>query len=229
MSNNEKRRRANQKADQNLDDLLVRFHGLLQGAEDEESEEEESEDGSDDSDDSSEEDEQDSDSDDDDGDTFSRSYVEKLRQEAAANRKKAKDAEAKLQKQDRAKLDAKERAELEKADAQKERDDALAELRAAKLESALLAEAGKKNFHDAADVIGLIKVTDLDVGEDGLPLPESIKKAVADLAKNKPHLIKTKSSGSGDGGSHGKGAVNQNEVQTKVTKEFQDKGMVPIP
>lgn len=123
--------------------------------------------------------------------------IAELRREAAANRKKAKDAEAAL----KAKEDG-EKSELEKAqtaaqEAAARADKAEADLREAVATSVIREQARDMGFVDPDVAARLVDREELDTNDDGKPIVESVRLKLADLAKSKAYLL------GGTGGSPG--------------------------
>lgn len=123
--------------------------------------------------------------------------ISELRREAAANRKKAKEAADAL----KAKEDA-EKSDLEKAQTEAQ----AAADRAAQAETRLSQELAKSVIREQARDMGfvdpeaiprLIDQDDLDRDDDGRPLVDSVRLKLADLAKSKTYLL------GGGGGSPG--------------------------
>lgn len=50
--------------------------------------------------------------------------------------------------------------------------------------------AAGANFHNPADAVGLVDLSDIKVGDDGEVDTDAIAKLIADLAKERPYLIK---------------------------------------
>lgn len=164
----------------------------------------------------------DSDGDDDDSsddskpDTFDRDYVEKIRQEAAAKRVAAKtekeraDAlEAELEAIKQAEMNdlekattAAEKAAAKATAAEARADAAEAALKQSTISTAVTLAAVEQNFQDPQDALSMISQDEL-LDEEGEVSGKAVKSALTKLAKAKPYLLKTRPSGSGDGGPTG--------------------------
>jgi multidrug efflux pump subunit AcrA (membrane-fusion protein) len=159
----------------------------------------------------------DSDDDSDDGETtFDKSYVDKLRKEAADRRIKTKEANdrAAAAEAELAKIKQAEMNELEKAQAAAEaaaKKSTEAEARAAQAEAALRQNsiqtavalaAANAGFQDPSDALSMISQDDL-LDEEGAVSDKAVTSKLKALAKAKPYLLKKRSGGSGDGGPKG--------------------------
>jgi hypothetical protein len=139
--------------------------------------------------------------------TFDAAYVKKLRAEAAAHRKEAAEAKAKLKQREDAELSELEKAQKERDEAKATADTANAKVRDALLKATATAEAVKLNIIDPELALLAIrdKVTFSDDGE-----PENVTDVLAQLVKDKPHLVGEKSTpgagGTGTNPAGGKGA-----------------------
>lgn len=168
----------------------------------------------------------------DDGDTFSRDYVEKLRKEAADNRKRAQAAEAELQKKADADLSDMEKMTTRAESAETANVAGSAALREERIANAVLRVAHDLNFHDPADARGALILDDIDFDDNGRPDETQIKTQLQKVAKEKPYLISTTVTGSGDGAPTGDPVTPPDEFQASVDKhkeEFEKQGFVPIP
>lgn len=159
----------------------------------------------------------DDDDDSDDGETtFDKSYVDKIRKEAAARRVTAKTekdradaAEAELAKLKEAEMNdiekattAAEKAAKTATEAEARANAAEAELRQTRIETAVTLAAVEANFQDPTDALSMISQDDL-LDEEGDISAKAVTKALAKLAKAKPYLLGAKKRSSGDGGPKG--------------------------
>lgn len=171
------------------------------GAEDEDEGDDEEEDDSDS--DTSSEDEEDDDDDESESKTqsFPRAYVEKVRKEAAANRKRANDLEKQLEEIQAKDLSEKEKAEKRAKDAEANAEAKEKQLKALLIGSRVESVARFLEFNDPDDAAALLDLSDLETGDDDLPTTKAIRKALRKLATDKPYLVSD--SGSGDGSHKG--------------------------
>lgn len=110
--------------------------------------------------------------------TFDESYVKKLRDEAAANRKKAADLQAQIDEAKKAEMSEIERAKADAQQAQETAKSIEAKYRQAQRDMAITQEAAKAGFPVAA----ALKLADVTVSDDGAVsgVEEAIKQLVAD-------------------------------------------------
>ena len=168
--------------------------------------------------------------------TFPADYVEKLRQEAAANRVKGKEEKERADKLEKElqKIREAEMSELEKAQSELETQTsraAAAETMAQRLAVTLSVEreANALNFRDPSDAESMLGNIDLD--DDGLPDSKLIKEQLKKLAKQKPYLLKESDPGDGDGGPKDPASPKDRftEIKDKEAQRLRDSGYIPIP
>lgn len=111
-----------------------------------------------------------------------------LRQEAAANRKRAVDAEAALKVKTDAELSDQQRATQERDEAKAEADKLRSDLNAEKIRTALVTAAVAAKSQDPDAVVALLQ-GQVQIGEDGKPV--GVTEAVAALLVAKPWLVTT--------------------------------------
>jgi hypothetical protein len=116
-----------------------------------------------------------------------REYVEQLRKEASANRKKATDLEARLKAEDDKKLSDQERIARELAEARAETERLRQERQADRKRHAVERLAVEMAFHDPEDAYAAVAN---QVELDDNDLPTNVKRLLEGLAKAKPYLIK---------------------------------------
>ena len=160
--------------------------------------------------------------------TFTEVEKARLLKESKGYRQRAQKAEGEL-----ATLRQKEMSDV---DREKSRADT-AEARIKNLEVELQTErvgrliteaAAEANFADPNDVILLLDLAELKKDDEDLPDSKSLKAAIKRLAEAKPYLIRgaigSNGAGSADGGSRG-----STSPVVDYEKQFQARGMVPIP
>lgn len=155
----------------------------------------------------------DSDSDDDEGGkpkTYDESYVKKLRQEAAARRKREHELESELKAIKDKELTDKERAERDAAEAKTAAADAIGKANARIIRAAITEAATAANAVDVATVRELL-AGKIEVDDDGEPM--GVEEAVKALLEEKPFLVKSgdddtggRAAGSGAGAGNGHAA-----------------------
>jgi hypothetical protein len=161
--------------------------------------------------------------------TFDQAYVEKLRKENAENRVKAKTALEELDKRKKAEMDDLTRAQTERDEEKTAREASETQLAQLRLELAVTQAATGANFHDPGDAMSLISPSEISLNDDGIPNKQSVEAAVKRLADAKPHLVKGKVPGTGDGGTRGRAPATVEEKQAEYQKQFQHAGGVPKP
>jgi len=167
-----------------------------------------------------------------DGDTFPRSYVEKLRKESADARKRTQAAEAKLKEKADADLSDQERLTARADTAEKAVASQTVALREERIVNAVLAAAHRLDFHDPADARGALVLDDIDFDENGYPDAKQVADQLKKVAKDKPYLISTTPTGSGDGAPTGDPAAPKDQYQKWVDEaqdELDKQGFVRIP
>lgn len=169
--------------------------------------------------------EDDEDDDDDNGDddlTDEQKNAQKLSREAARRRKennRLKKEKEDLQKQlDEQALSRKtklEQAQIKLNEAKKTNDDMSATNQRLLLENAVLKDS-KRQWYDSSAVIALLDKSVIDIDPESGNI-EGIEEALADLARDKPFLVKTAGQRQGNGSSGSQ--PNQGGSGTKQTKE----------
>ena len=154
--------------------------------------------------------------------TFSRKYVEELRQEAAGLRTKkneaekaAKDAQAKLADIQKAEMDELERTKTELEEGKSTNESLLNRAKDAELRLAVVTASQEHKFRDLDDLMRFIDNDALKFLDDGSPDMRSVKAAVEKVAKDKPYLLEAHSTGSADGGARGEGEA-KGDLESKV-------------
>lgn len=184
-----------------------------EGEEEEDEEEDESPDDSDDSEDSEDEEESSE------PETFPRSYVEKLRKEAAASRTKAAEAQKQLDAINEKDLSEKELAEKRATEAEARADEAESRivrlLRSSRIESV----ARELTFNDPDDAHALIADQELETDDEGIPTSKAVRKALRKLVEEKPYLV---GGTSADGGAQGQNPKTNR--QSDRVKELTARG-----
>jgi hypothetical protein len=120
--------------------------------------------------------------------TYDEAYVKQLRDEAAANRRKAADAEKRLKELDDANLSEADKLKQRAEAAEKKVTDGQARIAKAEVKAA----AASAKIIDPEAAYKLVR-DDITFDKDGEP--ENVEALISDLVKNKPWLL-----GSGDGG-----------------------------
>lgn len=116
--------------------------------------------------------------------------VAEARREAAKYRKRAQEAEAKVQEHEDAKLSEKERAEKERDKAKADLETKDNQVKAAILRSAVVSAAAEANVRKPEVAVKLIDRDKVEWGEDddGLPKVDNAKKLVEDLLAEHEYL-----------------------------------------
>lgn len=158
--------------------------------------------------------------------SFGADYVKKLRQEAAANRKRADDLEAKVRKDEEAKLSETERLKKAADDANKRADEALEKARQALVRSALMVELGKQGAKNPALAYRLIDQADVDLAEDGTTVTGAAE-AVKALLTAEPYLKGTATTADGGPPTTPKsdGAPSKEELVKAHSERLQGTGL----
>lgn len=171
----------------------------------------------------------DSTDDDDDGDTqISLREARKLRRENAALRAQKKEAEEKLSEKEKAELSEAERAKVEAEEAKQRAQQLEADLEQERFSRVLINAAATEKFNDPEDALVYISLDDVKRNDDGSFNKASLNAAVKALAKDKPYLIASTSSGSGDGGSRGSSSSDDGEQERRWSDSIAKKGGVKI-
>lgn len=164
-----------------------------------------------------------------DPDTFDRAYVEKLRKEAAEHRVKAQKLQDEKTERERAEMDELTRAQAERDEEKTKRETAEQELSRTRLQMAVTTAAVTAEFYDPEDALSLIPAEGIALNEDGTPNKQSVEAAVKRLGEAKPHLVKGKVPGSGDGGARGKGPATLEDKKAEHGNRIKQLGGVPRP
>jgi hypothetical protein len=155
--------------------------------------------------------------------------VEKLRRENADSRTKLRAAEEELDKRRKAEMDDLTRAQTERDEEKVKREEAERQLATMRLQIELSTAATAASFYDPQDAVTMIAPSEIRLNDDGTPNKQSVEAAVKRLMDSKPHLVRGKAPGSGDGGARGKGAATVEDRQAALVAGFQQKGGVPKP
>ena len=145
---------------------------------------------------------------------FDAAYVKTLRQEAAANRKKATDLEAKLKARDDADLTETEKLKKQAAEATEKATQAEERSRQRVARAEVLTEATKAKIVDPDAAYRLIR-DDLEFGDDGEP--KNVVALIKQLAKERPYLVQ-KAAGSADGGAGAGGTAAKSGMNDFIRK-----------
>lgn len=164
-----------------------------------------------------------------DPDTFDRAYVEKLRKEAAENRIKAQKLEEEKKERERAEMDELTRAQAERDEEKAKREAAEKELATTRLQMSVTTAATAANFYDPQDALAMIPADSIALDADGSPNRQSVEAAIKRLGEAKPHLVRGKVAGSGDGGARGKGPASIEDKKAEHGERFKQSGGVPKP
>lgn len=160
---------------------------------------------------------------------FTEAYVNQLRRENAAHRRKNKDQTEAEAERRRNEMDEITRLRTENEESKTAREASDNALKTTRFENALLLEATKAGFRDPQDAIVHIKPEDEHFLASGLVDSAAASKSVKDLLKAKPYLKSGADTGSGDGGAQGGGAPKVDKVAEYQKQLQKNKGMVPIP
>ena len=164
-----------------------------------------------------------------DKDEFDREYVEKLRAENAKYRTRAKANQDKLDEIEREQMSDLEKSQADGKAETARADKAEEELAGERLANFVRAQAS--DFIDPQDAVDRMDMKSIRTNNDGTPDKGSVKSLLDAIAKDKPYLLKSANSGSGDGGTRGVSEKDQSDAD-KVNaqrKSLVDAGAVPIP
>lgn len=160
--------------------------------------------------------------------TYTQEEVDRFITESKSYRKRAQDAENKVAEFEKGKMSEVEKVSKEAEQAKTRATEAETKLARLTRERSIEKEAVAQSFSDAADAILLVDLESVKTDDEGNLDPASLKAAITRLAKEKPYLIKgAVGAGSADGGARG-GAAPTDKV-AEYTKEYQSRGMVPMP
>ena len=172
--------------------------------------------------------------DDDDDEKFDKSYVKKLRDEAASRRVAAKESaekvktlEAKLAEIKQAEMDDLEKAQenlktesVRATEAEARANAAEADLISERVNNAVTLAAVEMRFQDPADALTMISQNDL-VNDEGEISTKTVKARLKALTVKKPYLLKTPGKGSGDGGA-GITPANETTFKSKSDAYYEE-------
>jgi hypothetical protein len=159
-------------------------------------------------------------------DSFDRSYVEKLRAEAADWRTKYQSLEKEKAEREKAEMSEVERLRVEKEEAEAKIQAAEQLLLTERKRAAIVAMAGQLKFRDPADAIAHISLDDITMNQDGTPHKGSVEAAVKKIAEAKKYLIS--GAGDADGGSRGNNPPPDSEQLKRYEQELADMGGVKV-
>lgn len=120
------------------------------------------------------------------GRAFDDTYVAKLRQESAGYRNKLRDTEAQLAELRQAQMSDEERREARLTELATQNQALEAQVKAARLEAAVTAAAGRLDIVDPDAAVRLLDLTGVTYGDDGAP--ENIDTLLAGLLEARPYL-----------------------------------------
>lgn len=160
-------------------------------------------------------------------DSFDRSYVEKLRAEAADWRTKFQSLEKERAEREKAEMSEVERLRVEKEEADAKIKAAETLLVTERKRMAIIAAAGQLKFRDPEDAIAHISLDDITLNQDGTPHKGSVEAAVKKIAEAKKYLIS--GTGDADGGSRGTAPPSsESEKLKRYEQEIAEAGGVRV-
>lgn len=159
-------------------------------------------------------------------DSFDRSYVEKLRAEAADWRTKFQALEREKAEREKAEMSEVERLRVEKEEAEAKIRAAEALLTTERKRMAIISAAGALKFRDPEDAVAHINLDDITLNQDGTPHKGSVEAAVKKIAETKKYLIS--GTGDADGGSRGAAAPTESEKLKQYAQEIAEAGGVRV-
>lgn len=159
-------------------------------------------------------------------DSFDRSYVEKLRAEAADWRTKFQALEREKAEREKAEMSEVERLRVEKEEAEAKVREAEALLTTERKRMAIISVAGALKFRDPEDAVAHINLDDITLNQDGTPHKGSVEAAVKKIAETKKYLIS--GTGDADGGSRGVAAPTESEKLKQYAQEIAEAGGVRV-
>lgn len=118
--------------------------------------------------------------------TFTRDYVEQLRRESAANRRKAAELESKVKEHETAQLSEAEKKDREIADLKAERDGLATERKTLLVRSEIERQARKLGVVDEDAAYRLLDLDALELDEDGKP--KNVEALLKKLLEARPYL-----------------------------------------
>lgn len=163
--------------------------------------------------------------------TFSKEYVEGLRQEAAKWRTELRSVQEKLSEHEKAQMSELEKAQIVAREAQTRADELVADLHRERFDRAVVSAATRARLADPEDAIRLIDPDSVKTDDDGNPDRQSLEAAITRLTKDKPYLLSTATTtGSGDGGSRGAGGnPAEDERLKRIAAQIESRGGVLRP
>lgn len=141
--------------------------------------------------------------------------------EAAERRVKLKEFEEAEAKRREAELSELERAQRAAEQAQAERDELMEKLRSTQLTHAATMAAQTLNFHDPAAAIKLADLSQVQVESGSV---EGVQKALEELAKANPWMLKTSQPASGDINAGSRGRTKSPSLDDIVAKKRATSG-----
>lgn len=137
--------------------------------------------------------------------SVSRAELEKVLARMKAADRRATAAEHKLREKEQAEMSELDRTKVMLEEAQKARDEADARYKSMVIENAFHRE-NKYSWHDVADAIAALDLSGVEVGEDGKVT--GMAEAIKQVAKKKPHYVRSKEEGDGATPPAANGATN---------------------
>jgi len=159
-------------------------------------------------------------------DSFDRSYVEKLRAEAADWRTKFQALEKERAEREKAEMSEVERMRVEKEEAEAKIQAMETLLTTERKRMAIISAAGALKFRDPEDAVAHINFDDITLNQDGTPHKGSVEAAVKKIAETKKYLIS--GAGDADGGSRGAAAPTESEKLKQYAQEIAEAGGVRV-
>lgn len=135
-------------------------------------------------------DEEDEDDEEDDDEPVTKAELKRMERRMKAADKRADKAERKLREKENEGKDEDEKLQEDFKEVTKERDTLSEENTALSVRLAVLTNAEAGKFHDPEDILRFVDFEDL-ADEDGEINKKAVKRALKDLAKDKPHLVKS--------------------------------------
>lgn len=163
--------------------------------------------------------------------SFSKEYVEGLRQEAAKWRTELRATQEKLSDYEKAQMSDLEKAQSTAQEAQARADQLAADLHRERFDRAVVTAATRARLADPEDAIRLIDPESVTIDDDGNPNRQSLDAALSRLTKDKPYLLSSATAtGSADGGARGTGSSPSNDDRLKrIAAQIEQRGGVPRP
>lgn len=144
-------------------------------------------------------------------DTVSKEEFEAIKKRMQAADRRASELEAKEKERELAGKSESEKLTIERDELKSKVDTLSSELNTLRLQNAFLT-ANKHTWADPEDALRLADLSEVEVSAEGKVDMKALTRALDDLAKRKPHLVKVAATEGNDKGSGGQGAASGPEM-----------------